>query len=66
MESAKHKLIDSFIEGYGERLGDTNMLKRILSNMSVSQCAKTIADYANKFDLEDSEDGLKEISDGKW
>lgn len=66
MESAKHKLIDSFIERYGERLGDTNMLKRILSNMSVSQCAKTIADYANKFDLEDSEDGLKEISNGKW
>lgn len=66
MEEAKRELIDSFIEGYGERLGDSNMLRRILSNMSVSQCAKTIADYSNKFDLEDSEEGLKEISDGKW
>lgn len=66
MENAKQELIDSFIEGYGKRLGDTNMLRQILSNMSVSQCAKTIADYANKFDLEDSEENLKEISDGKW
>lgn len=66
MDAAKQELIESFIEGYGERLGDPNMLRRILSNMSVSQCAKTIADYANKFDLEDSEEDLKEISDGKW
>lgn len=66
MEEAKQKLINSFIEGYGERLGDPNMLRRILSNMSASQCAKTIADYANKFDLEDSEEDLKGISNGKW
>ena len=58
METAKQELIDSFIKGYGKRLGDTNMLRQILSNMSVSQCAKTIADYANKFDLEDSEENL--------
>ena len=60
MEAAKQELIESFIEGYGERIGDTNMLRSIFSNMSVSQCAKTIADYANKFDLEDSEEDLKE------
>lgn len=66
MDNAKNTLIESFIDGYGERLGDSNMLRQILSNMSVSQCAKTIADYANKFDLEDSEENLKEISDGKW
>lgn len=66
MEAAKQELIDSFIDGYGERLGDPNMLRIMLTNMSVSQCAKTIADYSNKFDLEDSEENLKEISDGKW
>lgn len=66
MEAAKQELIESFIDGYGERLGDPNMLRAMLENMSVSQCAKTIADYSNKFDLEDSEEDLKEISDGKW
>lgn len=66
MEAAKHELIDSFVERYGERLGDINMLRAMLANMSVSQCAKTIADYSNKFDLEDSEEDLKEISDGEW
>lgn len=66
MDNAKNTLIESFIDKYGKRLGDPNMLRQILSNMSVSQCAKTIADYANKFDLEDSEKNLKEISDGKW
>ena len=66
MENAKQELIDSFIERYGKRLGDPNMLRAMLTNMSVSQCAKTIADYSNKFDLEDSEKDLKEISDGKW
>ena len=66
MEEAKQELIESFIKGYGERLGDPNMLRTMLTNMSVSQCTKTIADYSNKFDLEDSEENLKEISDGKW
>ena len=66
MENAKQELIDSFIERYGKRLGDPNMLRAMLTNMSVSQCAKTIADYSNKFDLEDSKEDLKEISDGKW
>lgn len=66
MENAKQELIDSFIERYGKRLGDPNMLRAMLTNMGVSQCAKTIADYSNKFDLEDSEKDLKEISDGEW
>lgn len=66
METAKQELIESFVERYGKRLGDPNMLRTMLENMSVSQCAKTIADYSNKFDLEDSEEDLKEISDGKW
>lgn len=66
MEAAKQELIESFIEGYGERLGNSNMLKIMLSNMSVSECANTIAKYANKFDLEDSEKDLEEISDGEW
>ena len=66
MDNAKQELIDSFIERYGKRLGDPNMLRAMLTNMSVSQCAKTIADYSNKFDLEDSKEDLKEISDGKW
>lgn len=66
MEAEKQELIESFIERYGERLGDPNMLRAMLSNMGVGQCAKTISDYSNKFDLEDSEEDLKEISDGKW
>ena len=66
MDAAKQELIESFIEGYGERLGEQNMLRTMLTNMSVSQCARTIADYSNKLDLEDSEENLKEISDGKW
>ena len=66
MENAKQGRIDSCVERYGERLGDINMLRTMLTNMSVSQCAKIIADYSNKFDLEDSEKDLKEISDGKW
>lgn len=66
MENAKQELIDSFVERYGKRLGDLEILRAMLTNMSVSQCAKTIADYSNKFDLEDSEEVLKEISDGEW
>lgn len=66
MEAAKQELIESFIERYGERLGESNMLKIMFSNMSVSECANTLVKYANKFDLEDSEKDLEEISDGEW
>lgn len=69
MGDAKKTLIDSFIEEYGERIGDTTFLRLMLSNMSLSKCAATIADYANKFDLEDSAkelDESREWENGRW
>lgn len=65
-QDAKQEMINTFIENYGSRLGDSNFLRLTLNNMTLGKCAATIADYSNKFDLEDSEEDLKEISDGKW
>lgn len=66
VQDAKQEMINTFIENYGDRLGDSNFLRLTLNNMTLGKCAATIADYANKFDLKDSEEDLKEISDGKW
>lgn len=66
---AKKIMIETFIENYGDRLGDANFLRLALNNMTPSKCAGTIADYANKFDLEDSEKELnesREWENGRW
>ena len=68
-QDAKQEMINTFIENYGDRLGDSNFLRLTLNNMTLGKCAATIADYANKFDLEDSDKELNESREwvnGRW
>lgn len=68
-QGAKQEMINTFIENYGDRLGDSNFLRLTLNNMTLGKCAATIADYANKLDLEDSDKELNESREwvnGRW
>ena len=66
MDEAKRELVDTFIGSYGDRLGDANALRQALMSLPTGKCAMMIAEYANKFDLEDAGQDLEGIGDGEW
>lgn len=62
-------LIGSFVEEYGGRLGDQRQVKSMLESMPMASAVSVMADYSNKFDLEDSARVLnesREWANGRW